>query len=420
MASSNDVIAPFVMKTYQMVNDPLSDNLIQWGTSGNTFIVVDSLYFSRTLLPVFFKHSNFSSFIRQLNTYGFRKVDPDRCEFANEWFLKGQIHLLKNIGRRQQSTCRGSIPMHDEEDVIEMAVEIARLKKEQDSLEKRILNMNKRLEATEKRPKQITALLCLVAEDPQILPRMMLETEKKRLVDSKRQRMLQSSSSTSSDGDVETDHGGGQGFVSYILINEGRFQNTLGPGSTCNKPTTDPTSSTAPPRDDQVKNNNWVEDINLVDLKNSFDVLEEQHSVLKPMIGTTGRRQQSTCRGSIPMHDEEDVIEMAVEIARLKKEQDSLEKRILNMNKRLEATEKRPKQITALLCLVAEDPQILPRMMLETEKKRLVDSKRQRMLQSSSSTSSDGDVETDHGGGQVGSEVRPPPPYPFSLLGGGF
>lgn len=57
-------------------------------------------------------------------------------------------------------------------------------------------------------------------------------------------------------------------------------------GSTSNEPTTDPTSSTAPPRDDQVKNNNWVDD-NLVHLKNSFDVLKEQDSVLEHVIGTT-------------------------------------------------------------------------------------------------------------------------------------
>lgn len=60
---------PFLTKTFDMVEDPATDDVVSWSRGRNSFVVWDSHKFSTTLLPRYFKHSNFSSFIRQLNTY---------------------------------------------------------------------------------------------------------------------------------------------------------------------------------------------------------------------------------------------------------------------------------------------------------------------------------------------------------------
>lgn len=130
-------------------------------------------------------------------------MDPDKWAFANEWFLRGQTHLLKNIARRKHSVSgnRNSSYKNEDDDEEGMIMEIAALRQEQMELEQIISKMNKRLEATERRPQQMMAFLCKVAEDPQLVPRMMLEKERTKRLNlssgDKKRRLLMASSAPS-------------------------------------------------------------------------------------------------------------------------------------------------------------------------------------------------------------------------------
>ncbi|EXC04082.1 Heat stress transcription factor B-3 [Morus notabilis] len=92
---------PFLLKTYMLVEDPVTDDVISWNEEGTAFVVWQPAEFARDLLPTLFKHSNFSSFVRQLNTYGFRKISTSRWEFSNDNFRKGEKDNLCQIRRRK-------------------------------------------------------------------------------------------------------------------------------------------------------------------------------------------------------------------------------------------------------------------------------------------------------------------------------
>ncbi|KAJ7969992.1 Heat stress transcription factor B-2a [Quillaja saponaria] len=102
--SQRSIPTPFLTKTYQLVNDQIADDVVSWNEDGSTFVVWNPTSFARDLLPKYFKHNNFSSFVRQLNTYGFRKVVSDRWEFSNEFFRRGEKRLLCEIQRRKLPT----------------------------------------------------------------------------------------------------------------------------------------------------------------------------------------------------------------------------------------------------------------------------------------------------------------------------
>lgn len=59
----------FLTKTFDMVDEFSTGHIVSWSRGGHSFVVWDPNAFSSTLLPTYFKHNNFSSFVRQLNTY---------------------------------------------------------------------------------------------------------------------------------------------------------------------------------------------------------------------------------------------------------------------------------------------------------------------------------------------------------------
>lgn len=101
----------FIHKLYDMLEDDRISHLIWWSQDNESFCVLPGEEFSKVLAQ-YFKHTNIASFVRQLNMYGFHKMNDQghgdgesgtaRWEFRHlaKQFRKGDTDSLRLIKRR--------------------------------------------------------------------------------------------------------------------------------------------------------------------------------------------------------------------------------------------------------------------------------------------------------------------------------
>nr|CAB3494656.1 unnamed protein product [Digitaria exilis] len=131
---------------------------------------------------------------------GFRKVDPDRWEFANEGFLRGQRHLLKTIKRRkppssvpqshQQQTpasCLevGEFGFEEEIDRLKrdkniLITEVVKLRQEQQTTKDHVRAMEERLRVAEQKQVQMMGFLARAMRNPEFFQQLVQQQDKRK------------------------------------------------------------------------------------------------------------------------------------------------------------------------------------------------------------------------------------------------
>lgn len=140
-------IPPFLLRIYQLLQSNTYPDLLTWSPSGRHFIIHDPPAMCEKIMPIIFRHKNFSSFIRQLNKYDFHKfkvggknsgrslfsengvlnrpftyvsstsgnviiepdeleamnINPQSCIFLNKFFQRDRFDLLQLIKRKGSS-----------------------------------------------------------------------------------------------------------------------------------------------------------------------------------------------------------------------------------------------------------------------------------------------------------------------------
>ncbi|KAK9461772.1 HSF-type DNA-binding-domain-containing protein [Lipomyces oligophaga] len=144
-----------------MLEDPSYRNIVRWSDAGDSFVVIETNEFTKSILPRHFKHSNFASFVRQLNKYDFHKVrstdEGGGCPYGESaWEFKHpdfQLHnktQLDNIKRKAPAPRRAQ---HQEdssssEHIIKLDSEIEYLKSSHALLTKHLESLTANYEST--------------------------------------------------------------------------------------------------------------------------------------------------------------------------------------------------------------------------------------------------------------------------------
>lgn len=106
-----EVVSSFIKKTYEMLEDQRFPDMVDWNEEGTALIIKKPTEFGQKVLPTYFKHSNLTSFVRQLNMYDFHKRRTQKYDhvYYHDLFQKGKKHLLKEIKRKNQDNTLANI-----------------------------------------------------------------------------------------------------------------------------------------------------------------------------------------------------------------------------------------------------------------------------------------------------------------------
>lgn len=105
----------FPAKMHAIMSRPDLADVICWMDHGRSWKVLKPREFEIRVIPIYFEHAKFSSFIRQANGWGFRRITAgrDRNSYYHPLFLRSLPHLCKKMKRPGVSKKLAADPEHE-------------------------------------------------------------------------------------------------------------------------------------------------------------------------------------------------------------------------------------------------------------------------------------------------------------------
>jgi len=95
----SDIPLTFPQKLMEVLSDPKVSSTITWLPHGKGFVILQKRKFACEVMPLYFKHSKFTSFTRKLNRWGFSRVSrgPEMGAYYHKFFQRGNYLLCMQM-----------------------------------------------------------------------------------------------------------------------------------------------------------------------------------------------------------------------------------------------------------------------------------------------------------------------------------
>jgi hypothetical protein len=165
--NSNDALSPndhvsdkayrkkatqFLTHLHDAISNKQFNEMLSWSEDGSYFMIVQPETFAETVLPLYYRHNKLTSFIRQLNMYGFKKrvSTLGYMAYAHQYFLrdsKDELHLIeRNKNFRNYVKSKKENTQDSETVVQKLVLENNALKDDHRRMEMKLADMQRRME----------------------------------------------------------------------------------------------------------------------------------------------------------------------------------------------------------------------------------------------------------------------------------
>ena len=93
---------PFLLRLYEILNEKENQEIIHWNSEGNGLIIENINMLSFIILPKYYSHNNYSSFVRQLNIYKFHKTKSKIISVCEELNKKNNLNQKMDINNKEK------------------------------------------------------------------------------------------------------------------------------------------------------------------------------------------------------------------------------------------------------------------------------------------------------------------------------